>query len=805
MLQLHEQTKQFLESTAMPSPISGPNRSPPARIHLESTVESIPINPRAFSRENRDNKEKKPPSLGLWASVKAKAAVFNVFDRGKPAEAGPCPGSPMKPPSRIPPNPPFGGALDAEYDDYDSDEGGKLKNEHDRTLRRSVDIERRRASARVTIRNEQGEVNYPFRPRVPTLVEDASTPLLPFTGFTNSSLINQSTTALSLVGSKGDAAEALKDFPDLGPAMERYIRDGTPSVTSLNSKEATPVKPVTDGIIYNIPYDENEIYDEDFDFLGHVSPGADVTPKPRARGKSVRFASIDSDINAKIAAEHAVETHKRLMNSASLGIISENGSTLVDADEEKEKRPKCESMSRPFGMMYMADLCVVLLPRFAFTTTEVGQKSAPRTPSPTKTIRQQENNTFLAKRSPSPIRKTSPPSNRKTIPSPLRQALGHKESMSFRGRRESPLRSPRRQVSPPKGRLAQHRLASPSKSCLSYESPTKTGYVRLSGLKDIPDESRPQTPITPTHVTVENTRLNTPTLPTKLTPVRSRSPMSPLKPVTGRSQSPASSSKFFISPMSPFITETSSLIRAKEAHDLAAGQKAVEVAELKRKNLDMLAQTKFEEEERLKIKKSEIAMKRQASQSALRPSVLGSPAMQSTALERFKVKRHASQSTLRSPILASPALSALRSPALNKPRPGVSKLPVLAKKESKLPVLVKKDSTAMMRRPGLTPIGGLASNPTSSADPATMATRAAAGLSTGLKPMDSKQTLRGKPSQFGMAASARGSSQLGPKNSKSSLRERPSQTGLGQKARSAIPTPKPLDKSKLGYKMESLE
>lgn len=790
----------------MPSPIPGPNRCPPARIHLESTVESVPISPRAFSLEKRDKKEKKPPSLGLWASVKAKAAVFNVFDRGKPAESGPPPGSPMKPPSRIPPNPPFQGALDADYDD-DSDEGGKLKNEYGRTLRRSIDIDhRRRHSARITITNEQGEVNnYPYRPRGPTLVENPSTPSLPFAGFTDPSLIDQSTTALSAVGSQSDARQALLDFPELGNAVERYIRDGTPSVTSLNSEEITPVKPVTDGIIYNIPYDENEVYDEDFDFLGHVSPGADATPKPRARGKSVRFASHDTDIGARMAAEQAVETHKRLMNSASLGIISENGSTLVDADEEEDSRPKCESMPRPFGMTDMADLCVALLPRPAFTTTAVSQKSAPRTPSPTKTMRQQKSSTFLAKRSPSPIRKTSPSPSRKRIPSPLRQPLGHKESMSFRGRSQSPNRTLRRQVYPPKGRLAQHRLASPSKSCLAYKSSAKTGYVCLSEVKGIPDESRPQTPATPTALTMENTRLNSPSQPLKLSPVRSRTPTSPSKPTPTRSQSPASSSKFCASPMSQFTTETSSLIRAKEAHALAAAQKAAEVAELKRKNLGMLAQKKFEDEERLKIKKSEIAMKRQASQSALRHLALGGPALQSTALDSLTVKRQASQSALRSPALASPALSALQSPALNKPRPGVSRLPVLAKKESKLPVLLKKESTAMMRRPGLTPIGGFASNPTSSVAPATMATRADAGLSTGLKPKDSKQTLRGKSSQIGMAASATGPSQLKPKDSKSSLRERPSQNGLGQKARSAIPTSKPVVKSKLGHKMECPE
>lgn len=342
----------------MSSPIAGPNRSPPARIHLESTVESIPISPRAFSLEKRDKKEKKPPSLGLWASVKAKAAVFNVFDRGKLAEAGPVPGSPIKPPSRIPPNPPFQGALDADYDDDDSDEGGKLKNEYDRTLRRSIEIgQRRRHSARIIITNEQGEVNnYPYRPRGPTLFENPSTPLLPFAGFTDPSFIDQSIIALSAVGSQSDARQALLDFPDLGNAVERYIRDGTPSVTSLNSEEASPVKPVTDGIIYNIPYDENDIYDEDFDFLGHVSPGADATPKPRGRGKSVRFASTDTDINARVAAANAVETHKRLVKSASLGIISENGSTLVDADEEKGDRPKCKSVLRPFGMMDMTDL-----------------------------------------------------------------------------------------------------------------------------------------------------------------------------------------------------------------------------------------------------------------------------------------------------------------------------------------------------------------------------------------------------------------------------------------------------------------
>ena len=795
----------------MPSPIPGPNRSPPARVHLESTVESVLLSPSAFSLEKRDKKEKKPPSLGLWASVKAKAAVFHVFDRGKPAEAGPPPGSPVKSPSRVPPLPPFQGALDADYDDYDSDEGGKLKNEHDRTLRRSVDIDqRRRHSARITITNEQGEVNnYPYRPRGPTLVENPSTPSLPFAGFTHPSLIDQSTTALSAVGSQSDARQALLDFPDLGNAVERYIRHGTPSVTSLNSEEASPVKRVTDGIIYNIPYDENEIYDEDFDFLGHVSPGADATPKPRARGKSVRFASHDSDINARVAAKHAVETHKRLMNSASLGIISENGSTLVDADEEKDNRPKCESTPRPFGIMDLVDLCVALLPRPAFTTTAVSQKNVPRTPSPTKTIRQQRSNTFLAKRSPSPIRKTSPSSNRNRIPSPLRQPLGHKESMSFRGRSQSPLRTPRRQGIPPKGRLAQHRVVSPSKSCLSYESPNKTGYVRLSEMKGIPDESKPQTPATPTALTMENTRLNTPTLLIKLTPVHSRTPTSPAKPTLARSQSPASSSKFCFSPMSPFTTETSSLVLAKEAHALAAAQKAAEVAKLKRKNLDMLAQKKSEDEERLKLKKSEIAMKRKASQSALRLPDLGSPVLQSTA-NSLTMKRQASQSALRSPTLASPALSALRSPALNKPRQGVARLPVLAKKESKLPVLVKKESSAMMRRPGLTPISGLASKPTSSVAPVTMATRAAAGLSTGLKPKDSKPTLRGKPSQISMAASARGESQSKPKDSKSSLRDRPSQIGLGQKARSALTTPKPVIKSKfikskLGQKMENPE
>lgn len=783
----------------MPSPILAPNRSPPARIHLESTVESVPISPLAFILEKRDKKEKKPPSLGLWASVKAKAAVFNVFDRGKPAEAGLPPGSPLKPPSRVPPLPPFQGALDADYDDDDSDEGGKLKNEHDRTLRRSIDIDqRRRHSARITITNEQGEVNnYPYRPRGPTLIENLPMLSLPFAGFSDPSFfIDQSTTALSAVGSQSDARQALLDFPELGNAVERYIRDGTPSVTSLNSEEASPFKPITDGIIYNIPYNENEIYDEDFDFLGHVCQGADATPKPRAMGKSVRFASHDTDINARIAAEHAVETHKRLMNSASLGVISENGSTLVDADEEKDNRPKCESMPCPFGVMDMADLCVALLPRPAFTIRSVSQKSAPRTPSPTKTILHEKSNTFLEKRSPSPIRKTSPSSNRKRIPSPLRQPLGHKQSMSVRGRSQSPLRTPRRQVTPSKGRLAQHRLASPSKSCLSYESPTKTGYVRLSGMKGIPDDSRPQTPATPTALTMENTRLNTPTLPIKVTPVRSRTPTLPAKPTPARSQSPASNSKFCISPMSPFTAETSSLIRAKEAHALAAAQKATAVAELKRKNLDMLAQKKFEDEERLKIKKSEIAVRRQASQSALRSPAAGSPSLQSPALRNVTLNRQASQSALRGP--DSPALQSLQSQALNKPRVPTSRLPVLAKKESRLPVLVKKESTTMMRRPGLAPTGGLVGKPTSSMASSTMATRAAAGLSTGLNPKDSIPSLSRKPSQIGMAASARAASRLKLKDSKSSLRDRPSQIGLGQKARSTLPTPKTVIKSKLG-------
>ena len=432
----------------------------------------------------------------------------------------------------------------------------------------------------------------------------------------------------------------------------------------------------------------------------------------------------------------------------------------------------------------------------------MGQKSAPRTPPPRKTIRQQKSNTFHAKRSPFPIKVTSTSSSRKRIQSPL---LGHKDSMSFRSRSRSPLRTAHCQVSPPRGRLAQHRLASPSKSCLVYESPARTGQVRLLDLKGIPDKSRQQTTATPTQVIMENTRLNTPTSPSKWSPIRSRTPASPTKPTSARSQSPASSSKFCSSLMSPFTTEPSALIRAKEAHAHTAVQKAAEVAELKRKNLDMLAQKKFEDEESLKIKKSEIAMKRQASHSALRCPAIGSLALEGPASNNLALKTKVSQSALRSPALGSPALLTLQSPALNKPRVPASRLPVLANKESKLPVLAKKESIEMMRRPGLTPIGGLAGKPTSStaADTLTTRTPTATGLPSELKLQDSKPCLRSKPSQIGMATGARGASQLQPKDSMSLFRERPTQIGLGQMARNALPMPKLVAKSKLRQKIES--
>ena len=428
----------------------------------------------------------------------------------------------------------------------------------------------------------------------------------------------------------------------------------------------------------------------------------------------------------------------------------------------------------------------------------MGQKSAPKTPPPRKTIRQQKSNTFLAKRSPFPVKITSTSSSRKRIQSPL---LGHKDSMSFRSRSRSPLRTAHRQVSPQRGRLAQHRLSSPSKSCLAYESPARTGHVRLSDLKGIPDKSRPQTTATPTQVTMENTRLNTPTSPSKWSPSRSRTPASPTKPISARSQSPASSSKFCSSLMSPFTTEPSALIRAKEAHAHAVVQKAAEVAELKRKNLDMLAQKKFEDEESLKIKKSEIAMKRQVSHSALRCPAIGNLALKGPALNNLALKTKVSQSALRSPALGSPALLSLQSPALNKPRVRASRLPVFANKESKLPVLAKKESTEMMG----TPIGGLVVKPTSSTATGMMTTRTptATGLPSGLKPKDSKPSLRSKPSHIGMAAGARGASQLQPKDSMSLLRERPIQIGLGQMAKNALPTPKPVAESKLRQKIES--
>lgn len=268
---------------------------------------------------NSIKKDKSSSSRGLWKSLKSKANVFNIFERVKspqPPQAG------LAPPPSIPLSTP------TAYNDDDDDDKDKLKNEYDRTFRRSGDIdERRKASARITITTATGEFDFAYRPRISI---DTSTVTL--NSFSGSTTLNGSTTALSTVSQKTDADDALLEFPDLGSDLARYIRDGTPtpSATATPKHDQAPV-------FGFIPFDERvESYDEDFE-LSCLSP--DVTPQ-RVRMKSVRFASQETDIEANNAASAAVEVHKKLLAE----LAEQNGETEpVSIDEgEKKSQPKCE-------------------------------------------------------------------------------------------------------------------------------------------------------------------------------------------------------------------------------------------------------------------------------------------------------------------------------------------------------------------------------------------------------------------------------------------------------------------------------
>lgn len=293
----------------------------------------------------------------------------------------------------------------------------------------------------------------------------------------------------------------------------------------------------------------------------------------------------------------------------------------------------------------------------------------PRTPSLAKTLRHLTTNTFIAKRSPSPLKKP----------------YDHKESMKFSGRRnESPSRTHRGLVPPSKINHSHQTLTSPSKTNLGYTSPTKSAVSRASPAKETAGytganttspakltQMSSHTPTSPTKKAPSLACANTPTTATKLARVRPHTPTSPIK----------------------FTTSTTpSLIRGKEAHEAVAQKKAAEVAQFKKEKQDLLDQKKAKENNLLKMKQSQIALRRKASSQAMRGPI-------------------------------SPAV----------PKPSNSTAPSAQKAISKLPVLTKKESSMQMCQQGINQMK------TANAVAATKASE--------LKRKDSKQSLKERPGQ----------------------------------------------------------
>lgn len=725
-----------------------PNHSPPPRILLESSMETT-----SDSRlvANFSNKEKDKSSKGLWKSLKSKANVFSIFERGK------SPQPPRQQEQQSLTTLPFirlGASLNLEYVD---DDDTKLKNEYDRAYRRSGDDERRKASARITITTTDGEHDFVHSPGVniepPSGIYQARAEV-------DYAAANQSTTASSAISHKTNADDALFDFPDLGGDLAKYIRDGTPTPTF--TEETAPM-------FGFIPFDEKiESYDEDFE-LNYESP--EVAPR-RVRTKSVRFASNDTDIEVKNAVNKAVEVHQKRLER----IAAQAESVRIEEDD-KSGRPGCESdadllptMSQSANHSYTALLPRPNIPMKTSSQGTIFMMQKPRTPSPTKTLRHGASNTSIAKRSPSPGK--SP--------------LGHKESMTFRaGRNVSATRAPSGFVSSSKASLIQHALTSPSKNDHSYVSPTKSAISSASSAKTLPNHMRSYTSPSPRRLTAENTRANTPTSPTKLRPIRSHTSPSPSKSRPARSHTPPSPTRKLtlygpaaevkLSPIhsrtttspakaTPMRSHTSttpitaikltsirshtppsaikaissahdSVMRGKEAHEEAARRKAIEVAELKQQNQKLLMEKRIEEDRILREKRSEAALRRKASQGVLKCNAMDNNGP------------------------ASPALSRIPIPV---PKAG-----------SRLPVLKKMESTALLRRPAIN-------------EPPPPTT-----------PMTRPTTQMVRPATTVTAAKP---SKLKPKDSKQSLRPKTSQSQLGNKSRGA--PSKPAGKSKLGQELQ---
>lgn len=385
-----------------------------------------------------------------------------------------------------------------------------------------------------------------------------------------------------------------------------------------------------------------------------------------------------------------------------------------------------------------------------------------RTPSPTKTLRHQASNTFTAKRSPSPRKSSLRPKENMTFrngrnDSPVRAPHG--------------LTSPQKTsllqntlISASKFDLS---YISPTKSVVSNKPPHKglsnhmRSYTPTSAEKLTAENTRANTPTSPPKLTP--IRSHTPTSSSKLAPARSHKPPSPRRKLTpyspaaeaklSQNHSPTTTSSAKATPVrshtlvtpitaikltpvhshtpttptttikvTPIRSHTppsatraissahDSVMRGKEAHEEAARRKAIEVAELKQQNQKLLMEKRVKEDRMLREKRSEVALRRKASQGVLRDNAMNSGP-------------------------ASPALSRI---PMTVPKAGGSRLPVLKKQES----------NAMMRRPGMngppTPTIGMARPGPQVTRPATTL---AAGKPSMLKPKDSTQSLRSQTSQ----------------------------------------------------------
>ena len=161
-------------------------------------------------------------------------------------------------------------------------------------------------------------------------------------------------------------------------------------------------------------------------------------------------------------------------------------------------------------------------------------------------------------------------------------------------------------------------------------------------------------------------------------------------------------------------------MRGKEAHEESARRKAIEVAEFRQQQQKLLTEKRIREDRLLRENRSEVALRRKASQGVLRE-------------DRKDDKPLAS--------------------------PGVSRLPVPTKTVvgSRLPVLKKKESVGTIKRPGVD-----AAVPPPRLAPVTTRTKTAkpvppaAGRGFGtLRPRDSKQSLRPKASQSQLGSNGR--------------------------------------------------